>query len=187
MRSFLRVDAIAAASKALKDGGIVAYPTEAVYGLGCDPNNEDAICRLLALKQRPIEKGLILIAANIEQLHCFIDPEQFEKYPQVTKSWPGPHTWIIPCLSTTPLWLRGQHDALAVRVTKNRISSNLCLAFGGAIVSTSANLSDQPPARTAGEVEKQFIGKIEYILAGETDRLATVTPIRDARDGKKLR
>lgn len=172
----------------LHEGGVIAYPTEAVYGLGCDPFNETAVLRLLAIKQRPLEKGLILIAAEPSQFESFIEPSVFAQYPQVLDSWPGPHTWLLPCKPDTPLWLRGIHDTLAVRVTAHPLAAALCRAFGKPLVSTSANPNSSEPARTAAEVKAMFSDdQLDMIVEGETGGLDKVSAIRDARTGRQLR
>ncbi len=181
------MNALQHAAKVLEEGGIIAYPTEAVFGLGCNPKDGQAVRRLLAIKQRPIEKGLILIAGNVAQLAAYVPSANFEQYPHVLESWPGPHTWIMPCNTNTPIWLKGQYHSLAVRVTAHRQTAELCQLFGGAIVSTSANLSNTPPAATANDV-KLALGKyIDYILDGPTSGLAEVSTIRDAVSGEQLR
>jgi L-threonylcarbamoyladenylate synthase len=172
----------------LHRGGIIAYPTEAVYGLGCDPCNETAVMRLLEIKQRPLEKGLILIAADPAQLEIFIEPSVFGQYPEVVASWPGPNTWLLPCTPDTPFWLKGIHDTLAVRVTAHPLSADLCRAFGKPLVSTSANPNGFEPARTAAEVNAIFSdNQLDMVVEGETGGLATVSSIRDARTGKQIR
>lgn len=172
----------------LHRGGVIAYPTEAVYGLGCDPFNENAVLRLLAIKQRPLEKGLILIAAEPSQLEAFIESAVFAQYPEVFASWPGPHTWLLPCTQETPLWLRGIHDTLAVRVTAHPLSAALCRAFGKPLVSTSANPNGSEPARTAEEVRALFDdNQLDMIVEGETGGRDNVSSIRDARTGRQLR
>jgi L-threonylcarbamoyladenylate synthase len=172
----------------LHRGGVIAYPTEAVFGLGCDPFNENAVLRLLAVKQRPLEKGLILIAAEPSQLEAFIEPAVFAQYPDVIASWPGPHTWLLPCKPDTPLWLRGIHDTLAVRVTAHPLSAALCRAFGKPLVSTSANPNGSEPARTAAEVKRLFNdSQLDTIVEGETGGLDNVSAIRDARTGRQIR
>src|SRR5512143_218632 len=129
------------AVRVLHHGGLIAYPTEAVYGLGCDPRNADAVLRLLNLKQRPWQKGLILIAADLAQLDPYLLPLDEMMRARVVPTWPGPNTWLLPARVETPHWLRGEHDTLAVRVTAHPVAAALCRAFGGPIVSTSANLA----------------------------------------------
>ncbi len=171
----------------LRTGGVIAYPTEAVYGLGCDPANESAVLKILKLKQRSVDKGLILIASDSDQLHAYIEPRQLAENAKVLASWPGPHTWLLPCKTNTPFWLRGTHDTLAVRVTAHPVASGLCRAFGGAIVSTSANPAGTEPARHRETVATYFSGGIDMIVDGTVDTTAQVSTIRDARSGKQLR
>lgn len=164
----------------------MAYPTEAVYGLGCDPLNRAAVEGLLAIKQRPVEKGLILIASRFGQLSPFLEPQPPELQQQLDASWPGPVTWLVPANPATPHWLRGKHHSLAVRVTAHPLAAALCEAFGGAIVSTSANPAGRPPARSALQARLRCPG-VDLIVQGSTGRLARPTPIRDLISGKVLR
>jgi len=182
-----RTDDIDRAAARIREGGIVAYPTEAVYGLGCDPTNEAAVRRLLALKQRPEGKGLILLAAHVEQLAPFIAPLTDALRARILPTWPGPVTWVVPVAAGTPRWLHGEHDSIAVRVTDHGVARRLCEAAGTALVSTSANRGDQPPARTADEVERALGADLDLILDAPTGGLDRPTEIRDARDGTILR
>ena len=181
--------ALAQAVAALRAGGVIAYPTEAVYGLGCDPQAATAIARLFALKQRPAGQGVLLIAAEFAQVERYID---LAAVPAVAMAraratWPGPHTWIFPRDATTPAWLTGAHTGIAVRVTAHPLAAELCRAFGGALVSTSANRHGQLPARTAQAVRADFGAELAYILDGPTGALERPTPIRDAISGDLLR
>ncbi|HEY3487345.1 MAG TPA: Sua5/YciO/YrdC/YwlC family protein [Gammaproteobacteria bacterium] len=171
----------------LRTGGVIAYPTEAVYGLGCDPVNESAVHKILVLKQRPVEKGLILIAADTHQLEQYIDPGLLSQNPAVLASWPGPHTWLFPCKKTTPRWLTGRHDTLAVRVTAHPVAAGLCRAFGAALVSTSANPANDAPAREPQQVKRYFGEGVDMIINGAVDTSAQVSSIREALTGKQLR
>ena len=178
-----------AAVAALHSGGVIAYPTEAVWGLGCDPFDETAVRRLLRIKQRGASKGLILIAANLAQIASLIDRNALPpaRMAVVLASWPGPHTWLLPCTSLVPGWLRGDHPTLALRVTAHRQAAALCAAFGGPLVSTSANLAAAAPARTRAELDRTLLAQLEGVLDGDTDGLTTPTPIRDAASGLLLR
>ncbi|MCO7034832.1 Sua5/YciO/YrdC/YwlC family protein, partial [Vibrio paracholerae] len=117
---------------ALRKGCVIAYPTEGVFGLGCDPDNQTAMLRLLAIKQRPVEKGVILIAASYAQLRPYVDETQLtaEQLTQVLASWPAPLTWVMPASRDTPSWVRGQFDTVAVRVSDHPVVQKLCRAFG---------------------------------------------------------
>ena len=175
------------AAAIVRHGGVIAYPTEAVFGLGCDPGNEAAVRRLLAIKRRPLSKGLILIAADLEQLKPFIEPLDSQSLAQVGAAWPGPVTWLLPARWKAPIWLRGRHDTLAVRVSAHPIASALCRIYGGALVSTSANLSGRPPARRAEQVRRQLGDVLDYVVPGETGGAAKPTEIRDLRSGRLVR
>ena len=175
------------AAHALRHGGIIAYPTEAVYGLGCDPLNAPAVLRLLALKNRPVEKGLILIASDFQQLAPFVRAPEPEMMRRISATWPGAVTWLLPALVTTPAWLRGAHDTLAVRVTAHPQAAALCRAFGGALVSTSANPAGRPPARHPLRVRHYFSGSLDCILSGAVYSHTKPTEIRDAVTGKVIR
>lgn len=175
------------AARCIEAGGILAYPTEAVYGLGCDPWNGDAVRRLLAIKRRPERKGLILIAFDFDQLELFVAPLDDERMAIVHATWPGPVTWLLPARDETPRWLAGHHDTLAVRVTAHPFAGALCKAFGGALVSTSANVSDRPPARTALQVRLAFGSDVDLVLAGRCGGRVRPSAIRDARTGASIR
>ena len=174
------------AARWLASGEILAYPTEAVYGLGCNPLDGPAVRRLLELKQRPLDKGLILIAADFAQLAPFLASTNSGELEHVFSTWPGPYTWLLPANTATPRWLTGRHDTLAVRVTAHPIAAALCTAFGGAIVSTSANLAGRPPARNALQVRRRCPG-IDRILSGPCGGLRSPTAIRDARTHSVIR
>ncbi|MEW6039755.1 MAG: Sua5/YciO/YrdC/YwlC family protein [Pseudomonadota bacterium] len=178
---------IGLAAGALRRGRIVAYPTEAVYGLGCDPFNEDAVRRLLALKCRSETKGLILIAADVEAVEALVDLARVPRSGEVRAGWPGPTTWLIPARPGIPDWLRGAHDSLAVRVTAHQVAAALCRAFGGAIVSTSANLSGHRPARTPVRLWCQFSRQAIHFLPGRLGGAVRPTAIFDAMSGQRIR
>ncbi|HEX3896952.1 MAG TPA: L-threonylcarbamoyladenylate synthase [Rudaea sp.] len=179
-------DAIAAAVAALRAGGVVAYPTEAVYGLGCDPLNRAAFDKLFALKQRPPGQGVLLIASDFSQIETFIDAPP-PAIARARATWPGPHTWIFPRSKDTPAWLAGSHAGIALRVTAHAVASELCRAFGGAIVSTSANRHGAEPARSNSDVRAAFGEELAYILDGAVGGLNRPTPIRDAVSGEVIR
>lgn len=170
-------------------GEVIAYATEAVFGLGCDPDNEAAVTRLLAIKQRPREKGLILIAADWEQLRPYVDEARLPEpcLRRVLDSWPGPFTWILPARVHTPTWLTGRHDTLAVRVTDHPQVRQLCREFGKPLVSTSANLAGDPPCRTVQEVSAHLGHLLAFILPGEVGGRLNPSLIRDALTGQVIR
>ena len=174
---------------ALRRGGVVAYPTEAVWGLGCDPFDEAAVMRLLALKQREVGKGLILIAGTLQQLDGLLDWGALPaaRRDAVLASWPGPSTWIVPATPRVPRWVTGDHAGVAVRVSAHPLVVALTAAHGGPLVSTSANLSGQPPAYARGELAPELLARIDALAPGETGGQAAPSTIRDARSGAVLR
>ncbi|MFO7640914.1 MAG: L-threonylcarbamoyladenylate synthase [Candidatus Competibacteraceae bacterium] len=178
---------VRAGARVVRAGGLIAYPTEAVYGLGCDPRNERAVRRLLALKRRSPRKGLILIAADFAQLAPYLQPLTPTDRAQLNATWPGPYTWLIPARPEVPRWLRGQFDTLAVRVTAHPLAAALCRTCGHPLVSTSANYSGRPPARTALAVRRQLGGNIDALLSGPTGGAAKPTEIRELRTGRRVR
>jgi len=183
------VENLSQAVAALRAGGVIAYPTEAVFGLGCDPHDAAAVARVFELKRRPPAQGVLLIAADFAQVEKYIDLARLsaDALARARASWPGPHTWVFPRSAATPEWLARGHAGIALRVTAYPLAAALCRAFGGALVSTSANRHGEPPARSAEAVQAAFGLDVAYILAGETGGLARPTPIRDAVTGEEIR
>ncbi len=170
----------------LDSGGVLAYPNEAVYGLGCDPLDYRAVQRLLQVKKRPVDKGLILIAAEFGQLLGFVEPPPDPIKAQLDAAWPGPVTFLLSAAPDCPWWLTGRHATLAVRVTDHPLAAQLCRRFGGPLVSTSANRAGRPPARTALQVRLRCPG-VDAILNGPLGKLASPTEIRDPGSGTVIR
>ena len=176
-------------AQVLHDGGIIAYPTEAVWGLGCDPRNEAAVLGLLVLKQRELDKGLILIAADEAQLAPYIDMAALDDAQRTTvrASWPGPHTWVVPASTRAPAWITGSHTGIAVRVSAHPTVIALCNAFGGALVSTSANRAGEPAPSRRDALDPVIVTGVDAVSVGETGDFKRPTAIRDARSGDMLR
>ncbi|SEA66143.1 Sua5/YciO/YrdC/YwlC family protein [Alkalimonas amylolytica] len=170
-------------------GKVIAYPTEAVFGLGCDPRNEAAVLRLLAIKQRPVEKGLILIAADYSQLLPFVDDAAIplERRAEIFSSWPGHISWVLPSSPAAPGWITGKHQCIAVRVSTHPVVRSLCQALGGPLVSTSANKAGEAAITVASEVLQQLGEDIAALVAGELGGAAQPSQIRDAINGQILR
>lgn len=177
------------AADVLRRGGIVVYPTEAVWGLGCDPFNESAVMRLLALKQRSVDKGLIAIAATVEQLKPLVDFDAMpaQRLADVLATWPGPHTWIMPAEDAAPPWITGNHDGIAVRVSAHPVVIALCEAFAGPLVSTSANPSASAAPAILDAMDPVLRNAVDAIVAGKTGANTRPSSIRDARNGASLR
>lgn len=166
---------------------MIAYPTEAVYGLGCDPMDAQAVMRVLRIKHRDMTKGLIIIAATMGQLDPFIEPPDSAIRRRLESSWPGPITWLLTPRTNIPYWLTGEHPNIAVRITDHPIARALCLAAGHALVSTSANFSRRQPARTALSVRRIFHDQVDFVLHGNVGGNKQPTEIRDGQSGQTVR
>ncbi len=172
--------------KHLLSGGLIAYPTEGVFGLGCDPFNPRAVQRILELKGRARRKGFILIAASRGQLDRLVPPLPPPLEEQLQRA--QPITWLVPASPAVPRWLRGRRRTLAVRITAHPLAAELCQIFGGPLISTSANRSGRPPARRLFEVYRSF-GRTRDLLVvpGKVGGLSGPTPIVDLLSGERLR
>ncbi len=174
-------------ARQLKNGGVIAYPTEAVWGLGCDPGNRLAVERLLQLKQRQVDKGLILIAGSLSQISLYTDGLSDSQRETLANSWPGPNTWLLPAEHIAPDWIRGKHASVAVRVSDHPVVQALCHAFGGPLVSTSANPQGKPSALTTSELAQYFGDSLDGIAPGELGGLSSPSTIRDLLSGATIR
>ena len=170
----------------IQRGELIAYPTEAIYGLGCNPLNEEAVFNLLKLKNRPVEKGLILIASSISQLEAYLQltPAIIEKIQPIKNK---PMTWIVPAQSSVPNWLTGKHNSLAVRITQHPIARALCEQNEAPIVSTSANISTKPPASKAWQVHQRLANQNIFVVGGAVGKLKQATPIYNVLTQDKIR
>ncbi len=175
------------AVEVIRRGGIIAYATEAVFGLGCDPYNSEAVKRLLQLKQRKPEKGLILIASRFEQIERFILPLNAKTKKRIDKRWPGPTTWLLPVRPEVPHWISGGQKKIAIRITAHPQASALCETLAGPLVSTSANRHKQQAARSVMHVRRIFTNQLDYILPGKIGVQENPTEIRDAETNKVIR
>jgi len=183
----MSVTPIEKAVQVLREGGVIAYPTEAVWGLGCDPENQAAVQRLLATKQRPVTKGLILVAATIDQFAPFLGELQDSQYQLLEANWPGFTTFIVPASENVPSWIKGDSTKVALRVSAHPLVRELCLAFGGPLVSTSANRAGQLPAQSFEQVADTFTQELAFVLPGELGDADKPSSIIDLESGKILR
>lgn len=176
------------AANAIEQGGVIAYPTEAVWGLGCNPWNRSAVYRILEIKSRPVEKGVILIGFSEEQFAPLLDPLSREDRAKLSACWPGPYTWLIPDPDNwVPEWVKGQFDTVAVRVSNHPKVQELCRTTGHPIVSTSANRAGEEPLFTYADTEQEFAGELDAIVDGETGSQRIPSEIRDLRTGQLIR
>jgi len=170
-------------------GGIFAYPTEAVFGLGCDPDNIDAIEKLLSIKNRSADKGLILLASNYSQLLPYIDDSKIPQGKRLTmlSRWPDGITQIVPKNINCHTLLTGAFDSIAVRITSQPDVVALCNQVNKPIVSTSANLSGEEPAKTWQALSANLTDKIDFIIKGQTLGYNQPSTIIDALTGEQFR
>lgn len=174
------------AARIIQSGGVVAYPTESVYGLGCDPLDYPAVQRILAAKRREESAGLILLGADFEQISPYVDPGE-DELERMLAAWPGPVTWVCTASAAAPPWITGGRNTIAVRVTGHGDAAALCRAADMALVSTSANRSGRPAARSAVRVRRLFGQEVDYVVPGEVGGMQNPSEIRDASTGKVLR
>lgn len=170
----------------LQRGGLIAYPTESCYGLGCDPRNPRALKRLIRLKGRSAAKGLLLIADHLNRLQTFIRPLRAGDRARMQRSWPGPVTWVVPASASCPPGLTGGRPTIAVRVTAHAEAARLCRSLGMALVSTSANKSGQKPAKTAAECRRIFGARVR-VIAGRIGQRRRPSTLIDLATGAILR
>jgi len=172
----------------LDAGHVIAYPTEAVWGLGCDPFNREAVLRLLQIKRRPLSKGMILVAGSMAQIGDLLAGLSNEQRRVLDTGWPGPVTWLLPDPDRLiPPWIRGEHDKVAVRVSAHPLVTALCRRHGGPIVSTSANRTGQPPARSRLQLAARLGNRVDFVVPGTLGGRSSPSPIRDLVSGEWIR
>jgi L-threonylcarbamoyladenylate synthase len=179
--------ALAAAAQAVRAGGVVLHPAEAVWGLACDPASASAVAAVYALKQRPSGKGLILVSDDFDRLAPLLAPVPTARLRAALATWPGPRTWVFPAAAGCPDWLAGERGSLAIRVSAHPPLRALVAAAGTALVSTSANTSGRPPPARLDQVEPAILAGVQAVAPGATGTLERPTPIHDVMTGELLR
>ena len=171
----------------LLQGAVIAYPTEGVWGLGCLPDNHEAVARILTLKHRGWEQGLVLVAANIEQFEPFLQVITPTQRATLETAWPGFVTFVVPDGGVAPAWIRGKHEGVALRVSAHPVIAGICNQLGGPIVSTSANPTGKPPAKSTLRLRQYFAEGIDLVVPGELGNAPGVSEIRLLETGEVLR
>ena len=174
------------AIQTIQSGDLLVYPTEAVYGLGCDYRNQAAVLQLLKVKQRDLSKGMILIASHVQQVLPLINITDQNHLARALKTWPGHHTWVFNASEKVPGWITGNHKTVAVRVSAQPTVRNLCDALGHPIVSTSANISGQQ-AVDLPAVRQQLGEAVACYLDAPLGQSEHTSSIRLASTGEVLR
>ncbi len=172
------------AGRILRSGGVIAYPTEGVYGLGCLPDDADAVIRILSIKKRSPSQGLLLVASDTEQLEEWVDlPDNADLHSTSEH----PVTWIVPARQNAPYWITGEHAGLAVRITTHPVAAALCEAVESPLVSTSANIAGGPPARSPFVLRRRFGRLVDCIAPGRCGPATGPSEIRDFDSGEVIR
>ena len=174
------------AAKTVQRQGVIAYPTEGVWGLGCDPFSRSAVERILSLKKRSVDQGLLLVATHIGQFDAFLEGLERKYYEELDRTWPGPTTYLVPDNGFAPRWVVGEHQTLGLRISDHPVIKALC-SLTGPLISTSANISGSPPMKSAEEIKEVFSEGIDYVLLGELGNLGRPTEIKNILTGEILR
>lgn len=182
----LQTNDVAAAAEVLLAGGVIAYPTETLPGIGCLATDAAAIRRILKIKQRPASKGLIILVSSPDQLQPSItalDENMTQRLQQITAL---PTTWLLPVGEDKLPLLHGEHDRLAVRVSRHPTASSLCNTVNQAIVSTSINTTGEPAARYLSEIPAAILNQLDLLLTGP-EGTGTPSEIRDIVTNQVIR
>ena len=170
----------------IKKGEIIAYPTEAVYGIGCDPWNQKSVEKIYKIKKRVSNKPFILVASDINHLNNLINIGSLTD--DVLSSWPGHVTWLIPALSEAPQWLiDGSTGLIAIRISNHKIIKQICSIFGKPIISTSANMSSEKPFISKEDMTKNFSSSVPLLVEGEIGSYPNTSIIKNMLTGEKIR
>ncbi|MEE3003380.1 MAG: L-threonylcarbamoyladenylate synthase [Pseudomonadota bacterium] len=172
---------------ALQREQVIAYPTESMYGLGCDIYSQDALLRIIKLKKRDASKGLIVVAANWQQVENLTEKLPESDYREIFNTWPGATTWVFPAKSEVPQLVTGSKKTIAIRISSNPFVQELCKGFKGPIISTSANIQGHPPAISMQETFAVFGNKIDCYVPGKIGENKKASKIIDAQTKIVLR
>jgi L-threonylcarbamoyladenylate synthase len=170
----------------LNRDGVIAYPTEGVWGLGCLPDSSVAVAKILALKRRSWEQGLLLVAANKAQFSDYLTGLGSEAQAKLDADWPGPMTYLVPDNGMAPGWIVGTHDTLGLRVSAHPVVAELCETFGP-LVSTSANVSGRPAAMSALAVHRYFGSAVDALVPGALGGQSGPSQIKVLETGEVVR
>ena len=176
------------AATIIKNGGVISYPTESVFGLGCDPMSELAVNKILQLKQRNIEKGLIIVAANLQQLNYYIEITEQEKQKILNEK--NAVTWLVKKSKQAPHWVHGNHTKIAIRISRHPTVVSLCNEINQPIISTSANPAGLTPATSKQQSMDYFSNGVDLYLddsSGSSDSSGQPTQIKDIESDAIIR
>jgi L-threonylcarbamoyladenylate synthase len=172
----------------IKKGAVFAYPTDTIWGLGCHPESQQAVSRILSVKKRPFDKGMILLSNCIDYCQHFIDQDYFQNhFSEISIAEKSPTTWLLPASPCCPKWLTGNNKTVAVRLTDLSHIQILCDRLGLPLISTSANISGRKPALNSLQIQRQFANSVDFIIAGITSGSQHASRIIDKRSGEIIR
>ena len=172
--------------KSVKNGAIFAYPTEAVYGLGCDINNKDAIQKILDIKKRDVSKGLIVISDNLEKVRGLIDDNYYKTFSELNND-VSHTTWLCPASRLVLPEVTGFSKKIAVRITRHKVSCEICKLLDFPIISTSANRVGDEPIVNFKRIKQYFDNEVDYIIEGELGSSSKPSRILDLLTKEVLR
>jgi len=169
----------------IRNGGVISYPTESVFGLGCDPLSEPAVKRILQLKKRSADKGLIIIASNLQQLEPYIEITAKEKLIILNEK--SVMTWLVRKSKLTPPWVSGKHSKIAIRISRHPLIMALCDEINQPIISTSANPAGIQPAISCRQSKDYFLNQVDLYLSDSAEMSGQPTKIKDIETGAYIR
>lgn len=170
-------------SRLLSEDKVGAIPTETIYGLACNPFSERALERLFQLKQREHNKPILLLLGKMEDLSLVVKCIPPKAYILMKRFWPGPLTIVLPARRSLPKLLTGGLDTIGVRLTSSDIARSIARTFGKPITGTSANISGEPPCRSAQEVLKVF-PNIDFVVDGGESKSLTPSTVVEIIDNE---
>ncbi|MFV2031332.1 MAG: L-threonylcarbamoyladenylate synthase [Gammaproteobacteria bacterium] len=180
--------AIKRLGKAILQGAVIAYPTDTVWGLGCHPLLPHSVARILEIKQRPVEKGLILLASSLDLFEPYIsDQLTSAQSMRLSETTDHPVTWLAPASAHCPVWIRGRFQNVAIRITPHPFIRALCAQIQSPIVSTSANRAGSAPVGHAWQARRHFIERVDFIVGGFESGTRRTSEIKSLESGQTLR
>ena len=171
---------------AVSQGAVFGYPTDTIWGFGCHPLIASSVARILQIKNRRADKGLILLSSKLEYCAAYVGLD-YEQLEPVTTATDRPTTWLIPASENCPVWIRGNHPTVAIRISNHPLLDFLCNRLKAPIVSTSANRSSKATVRNALQMRKQFGDELDFIVNGFTTGSNRPSEIKSLLDGTTLR
>ena len=173
-------------AQAISSGAVIGYPTDTIWGFGCDPLNYASVARILQIKNRGADKGLILLSSSLEYCLPYIDIEPGDRdllLAPVTR----PTTWLVNASGHCPWWIRGRFPTVAIRICEHPLLRELCGRTESPLVSTSANRAGRATVRNSLQMRRQFADELDCIVTGFATGGASASEIKSLASGKTLR